>query len=584
MLGAVDPGFDGPGQGQTVRVVGVLHGRHLARGQALLPGVIAQRIEHPVARAVRATPHLQQRPPNQAVQQVAGDRQAVQRQRRRPADRGRHGRPGPLGRRRPRGHLGGRLGGEAAREHRHPPKQHLLGFGQAAAAPADGAAHRGVPPGRPALVGKVQRLVEPLFKLVERERAQLRRGQLKRQRDALQPTTDGGGLGRVVRPELERRIGLVRPFGKQPQRIVVQQVLRPLFRSKVRRLGQGQRGGLPDQLGRQLERLTAGGQHRQRRAFAQDQLDQPHAGVQHLLAVVEHDQHALHTDVPHQLGRQRGVGRFLDPQHVGQGLEHTLAVVQRRQVDPPHAGVVAVGHLGGGLDGQPRLAAATRAEQRQQPGAGQPFLDRVELVLAANEAGGRLRQVAQAGRTGACRLATQVLGECLRLSAGRLRQLLGQRLLTHGVLVQRGLALALRPQAGHQVLMGRFVGAVQLQGAAGHRRGPGVLTRAAMLQHQTVQQPAHVGAQTLARRGQPGLVAAGQQVTAVQRQRSQPVRGRPRLALSERGLELQRVDTGAEGVGPQGQRAAVTRVERSLAQHLAQLGQRDAQRAPGGIG
>ena len=112
-----------------------------------------------------------------------------------------------------------------------------------------------------------------------------------------------------------------------------------------------------------------------------------------MLAVVQHQQRAARGQVFEQPLHQRPVALLAQAEHGRAGGGHPFGVLQRREVDEPHA----VGECGPlllrELQRQARLAAAADAGQRQQPRRRQQAREIGQRRLAPDEAGARLRQV-----------------------------------------------------------------------------------------------------------------------------------------------------------------------------------------------
>ena len=91
-----------------------------------------------------------------------------------------------------------------------------------------------------------------------------------------------------------------------------------------------------------------------------------HASPQ-VLAVVEHEQRPAGGEIGARGLELRHARQRTHPQRLRDRRPDQPLVSQRRQLDPPAAVGVAVQGLGGGLQREPRLAAAARAGQGQQP-------------------------------------------------------------------------------------------------------------------------------------------------------------------------------------------------------------------------
>ena len=124
-----------------------------------------------------------------------------------------------------------------------------------------------------------------------------RRGQLDRQRDAVEPGADLRHGGRVDRCQREPGAVRGRTVDEESDRLKLCQAVEG--RQAVRighREGGHAIGGFP----RNPQRFLAGGQHAQLRARLQQRLHQVGAPGQHMLAVVQHEQQRLGFEVVQQ--------------------------------------------------------------------------------------------------------------------------------------------------------------------------------------------------------------------------------------------------------------------------------------------
>ena len=336
------------GEGDAVAQVPAADGVALARfGEALL-GVLANRLEHPVARR------------GECFALDAEHRLVVQRRQQREH----------------RvlvvscGDMDG--GGErtAACEHREPAKQLLLRRREMVVAPVHRRLQRLVPGQGAAAPGEeAEAVVEPGPDLVDREHGDARRGELDRQRDAVEAAADLGDGGAVARVEREPRLDQPSPVDEDPHRF------RVADRRELVRRRQRQRAHRIDLLAGDAERLAAGRDQVQCRARREHRLDDGDHGVDDVLAVVEHDQQPARRHVLGQARCQRRAVDFGNAEHRGDDGDDAIAVLHRRQIDEPDAVGKGIELLARQLLRQPRLAAAAdpaqrdQARGREQPGA-----------------------------------------------------------------------------------------------------------------------------------------------------------------------------------------------------------------------
>jgi hypothetical protein len=298
--------------------------RLLPRGVQALAAEGSERLQHSKPRPLRLPPHLKDRLVDQRgerVQHYLGRQPCVG------ADV-----------------LGGRQV-EVGGEHRGPPPQQLLvGFEQVVA-PLQGGAQGLVPWWRGGL-GVAQQpepVVEAGQYLGWGEGAQAHRGQLDRQRDAVQAAAQLGGRGLVGRRELQVGRDRAGPVHQQVDRVAGSgDAWRAWGRCGQRRDGEQPFTG-------DVQRPPAGGQHVQLRAGAKQRVDQHRARVAHLLAVVEDQQQPLGSDHLGDGAGQPAPAEVVDVQGARDLLGHQRRVAQRAEVsqlDP-------AAEQGSGVTGRP---------------------------------------------------------------------------------------------------------------------------------------------------------------------------------------------------------------------------------------
>ena len=139
--------------------------------------------------------------------------------------------------------------------------------------------------------------------------------------------------------------------------------------------------------------FAAGGQDSHRRRLRQDGFDQIGGGVEHVLAVVEHQQ----PDPALQRGGHRlahGLARLLgDAQHRRHRVGHRRRIGDRRQFENPDTVGKFIGQPRRDFGRQAGLADPAHPGQRHQPMCSQRRLHLGDFGLAPDEAGGRRPQV-----------------------------------------------------------------------------------------------------------------------------------------------------------------------------------------------
>jgi hypothetical protein len=164
---------------------------------------------------------------------------------------------------------------ETAGEDGQTREQRLLAFGEKREAPVDRRAQSAMTRDRGARAAAENR--EPVFELRRdlfgREHADARRGELDRQRHAVEPPADLLHGRHVAVAQSERRVDRTRAHGKQLRRFV----------RRDRRYG-------PDMFPRHAERLAARGENVQLRAPYEQRLREIRTCGDEMLAVIEHQQ------------------------------------------------------------------------------------------------------------------------------------------------------------------------------------------------------------------------------------------------------------------------------------------------------
>ena len=211
--------------------------------------------------------------------------------------------------------------------------------------------------------------------LLERQRGRARRGELDRQRHAVQTPADLPDCAAGAVRGIEARPHRGSALAEQP-------------------LGFRQAGHPPGDFVGAAQRLAARGQDAHAGPGTQNLLGQAGTRVDQMLAVVKNEQRLARGQVRDQRlqGRARSGDRHADGQR--RRLRHERGVAEARQIDEPSAIGQLRQRVGGGLERQPRLAAAPGPGERHEPGALQQASDLGALALTADERGQLAREVA----------------------------------------------------------------------------------------------------------------------------------------------------------------------------------------------
>ena len=297
--------------------------------------------------------------------------------------------------------LGG-LQGPASGEDRQAAQQGLLRRSQQVEAPID---HR--PQGLPVrqvcpavFVGQQpEAIIKPRRNLFHRQDFDPGRRQLDCQRNAVEAAADiqqGGGISRSYGKR--RRHGKC-PVQKQAGCFAAHQgggELRAAG-SEAAHIRQTQRRNCLDIFPGNSERGTAGRQNSQGGAGAEQCIRQGGTAFDQMLTGVQNEQERARLEI---LGQRLGDGPprlFANPQHRRHCRCDQGRVGERGHLHKPDPVRIVFQQVGGGLERQPRLAAAPGAGEGQQPHGSQPRFDLRELRFAAHKRRQLLRQIVRQG-------------------------------------------------------------------------------------------------------------------------------------------------------------------------------------------
>lgn len=369
LSGAAQFGFDGTDQLPVEHQVAPDHGFPLRRLVEPGGGVLADGLQQPVAHlAVLAGRGDDERLVDQGAEQT-GDLAGAPRPVR--ADR-----------------LGGGEGA-AAREDGEPAQHGAFGLVQEVPGPVDDGA-QGLLTGQYGAGSageQAEPVVEPVGDLARGEHPQPGGGEFDGERQSVQAAADlrRGRRGLLVRVGPEARPGGGAAVGEQAQR------------HRVR-----QRFDRADELARDAEGFTAGGEHGEVRAVGEQVVGEGRGRVDDVFAVVQEQQHATPGTVlgepcqgvfhiplgdPELLGANAAQHGLAGAERGQYGLRHRLGVVDRGEFGQPDTVRPGVRDGFGGLLGEPGLARTAGAQEGDQPGVREVLAQGRDVVLAPDETG-----------------------------------------------------------------------------------------------------------------------------------------------------------------------------------------------------
>ena len=205
------------------------------------------------------------------------------------------------------------------------------------------------------------------------------RGQLDSQRHAVQPGAHVRDRSRVTRGQRERGARRAGPGHEQaPGLRRGHRADRPVFR-------QFQRRHREDEFAGHVQAFPAGGHDAHPGTLPGQHDHQPGSRSQDVLAVVQHDQQLPARQRPHHARHRVGGISFRNSQRLGDGRRNERGIGEGGQLDQPRAVVEAAGGQCRCPQGEPGLAAPTRAGQRHHAGRPQAIQDRSELRPSSHQ-------------------------------------------------------------------------------------------------------------------------------------------------------------------------------------------------------
>jgi len=126
--------------------------------------------------------------------------------------------------------------------------------------------------------------------------------------------------------------------------------------------------------------------------FRQDRGGERGAGIQHMLAIVENEEHRPSVDEFDGALGWRAIARLCDAKNVGNGVRHVIGIGDRCEIAPVNANGEIRGKVGRGLQSQPRLATAAETRECYQGSGAQQFAHACEFTCTPDETGRTRRQ------------------------------------------------------------------------------------------------------------------------------------------------------------------------------------------------
>jgi hypothetical protein len=358
------------GEGREVAGVSIPRVGKPTAGDETVPRVLAQRLQQAVA--VPARVGLEHRLVRQLLEQVQGFELVAP------------------------GHAGGSSDVEVAGENAEQVEQVPFVRREQLVRPVDGTLERLLAgDGRaPAPRQQAEPLIQAGSDLLDRHHLGARRGKLDGQRDPVEAAADLYRRGPRSRVERKGRPHLRGPLGEERDGIT----------RRARKRVDGERGHPPDRLAMDAEGLPARGEDPQAGRRTQQPVDQLCGAIDHVLAVVEHEQRPpLRQKATHDFsGLDAGRGFRADRGRDRRGDERSID--QGGELGEPHTAGELVEHARCHLDGEAGLAHAADSGQRHRPGRPDKGGDGPQLTLPPEKAvrsAGRFVSTAPALRNGA---------------------------------------------------------------------------------------------------------------------------------------------------------------------------------------
>src|SRR5258708_4479172 len=226
-------------------------------------------------------------------------------------------------------------------------------------------------------------MVEFFDQLVDAGGIEANRGQLKGKRNAVKAPAKLGHLPPIGLGDHKAGLRRRSAFSKQPDRLERQGRLPRPYRP----VWHGQRWDAKPDLAFHGERLSAGREDLQGGALPQEHHEKAGAGIQHVFAFIEYEQHVPILEELRERGLSPPASSVAESNRAEHSLRKQLRVRNLTHVDYPDPVGEEPCELIGCPKGEPGLADSSRSSKGHQPVGSEEPRDLVQLLFAPDEAG-----------------------------------------------------------------------------------------------------------------------------------------------------------------------------------------------------
>ena len=230
--------------------------------------------------------------------------------------------------------------------------------------------------------------IEPRCERVDAKRRGACGRHFDRERDAVEPPADRRDDAGGSMVEVKMRVGSLRTLDEQTDGGRFEQ-----FCLRYALAGNRQRRDAQHLFAGDAERFLRRRQHPQPRCGGKQGIDHRRGRIDHMLAVVDDQQHGLVAHAARQQVQWRELARRLDAQRRRGRAGDQRRVCNRRELDHPHAIDVMVEPLRASVLREPSLADAASTGERHQPARVEQLSNLCEFAFPADKGRRRMRQV-----------------------------------------------------------------------------------------------------------------------------------------------------------------------------------------------